>query len=293
MATRSRILRLARRGVVSVTGVAATAALGTPTLSTGGEFSNVPAGYSLITSHDNSNEAGTFGRTWSRDGTNFSGNIFSDPTAPQSPQLVMRQRFNVVEAAGVSLTPAPDLECNIGPYTKVYRSDWVKCGLNYKTHSTLTQKTGFIWVTDHSPKMFYVPYSMAGETLSTTTPLYLTIHTQGMEDPGGWTGIIKQLDNSIYIPNQSGTNLGLITRGQWHRWEWLCEMNTGDNYDGVLKVWLDGVLVHSNSRTRFASGSESHTFDYVDRKSIWGGSNNDPGDFTVEWNKTVVYGSLT
>ncbi len=63
--------------------------------------------------------------------------------------------------------------------------------------------------------------------------------------------------------------------GEWKHYELLMEMNTGDNADGVARIWVDGVLVLDESSVVYASSTfaSNHEFTVFDLAHSYGGSN--------------------
>lgn len=90
--------------------------------------------------------------------------------------------------------------------------------------------------------------------------------------------------NHKYFVNNQATREGLssggwvyshkdaLKVGPWHLVEMYLKLNTPDNFDGVYKLWIDGVLVASSTQMRYISPSNDLGFVWVKGDYIWGGT---------------------
>jgi hypothetical protein len=64
-----------------------------------------------------------------------------------------------------------------------------------------------------------------------------------------------------------------MSRGQWHRLEFVIGTNTPGVRDGVAKIWLDGTLVASYSDIAWSASGSRSLIDQFEISPIWGGVN--------------------
>jgi len=70
-------------------------------------------------------------------------------------------------------------------------------------------------------------------------------------------------------------NMGpsFVSKGAWHRVEAVLEMNSAFGVgDGILRIWLDGVLTHSFNNIKFLrDGANAWFWDTIHVAPTWGG----------------------
>ncbi len=64
----------------------------------------------------------------------------------------------------------------------------------------------------------------------------------------------------------------LFTAGAWHRIELYANVGTVDQYDGIVKMWVDGTLVTSYTNLKFLDSRYSSPRDSTRAVGpVWGG----------------------
>ncbi len=221
----------------------------------GGTFGgniNEPAGLTLISTRmfDAKIESGWLDRG------DAAFSIQPDAAAPLSPGSVGQALFRAGMAGGSGPINVRR-EINTLNYHTVYLRFPFMVSSNWQGHSTGVNKIFFIWI-GAQPRVFF---RMMGSGSGALLP---RINLQN--DP---------LDVGTLAGNVDATKA--IVRGRWHDVEILMQSNTSGNADGIVKLWVDGVLVTSYSNIEFASATESHIWETVSWNPTWGG-----------WGDTVV-----
>ena len=180
--------------------------------------SNEPTGMTLITERSFSalGEAGWY----DQDSPNLT--IVQDATAPKSPSGVEQMRFPAGFSGGAS--PAV-LEKGLGSrYSTIYVSYWMKLSSNWYGHPTSNvNKQMHLWINGGNHVFTLAEGSGTG-------PLKAEIWLQGTA--AGERNLYPNVGNS-----------GIITRGEWHRWEIVLTCNSGGAANGRIEWWLDGVKI--------------------------------------------------
>jgi hypothetical protein len=186
-----------------------------------------------------------------------------DTSAPASPPLTIRTRFPAGlpggnapvdmggwDAAGSGAT---------GQKSKVYTSMWIKLlGNDYENHPVIT-KMGFIaYALSPSAAQNQGVWQLKGTGQQTIGRAFAVQFGQ----QGPLTRVISQ--------NASGGNV--MTVGVWHHWETLMELNTLGEADGVLKWWVDGVLVMDYSDIEYIVPGSTNHFHGWKWNPTWGGT---------------------
>jgi hypothetical protein len=84
-----------------------------------------------------------------------------------------------------------------------------------------------------------------------------------------------QILGQNHVDWTKGQNRNLTKRvlaGKWQHYELLMALNTVGSADGVLKVWLDGVLILEYYDVVYRTESDSSGFYGRDFHPIWGGA---------------------
>jgi len=81
--------------------------------------------------------------------------------------------------------------------------------------------------------------------------------------------------NSIDPRSEDKKGQYILPRGQWVRVEEYMRLNTDGQKNGVLKVWMNGVLV-SDKAHRWRDASSKRLIDGIYMLSFYGGDYNDP-----------------
>lgn len=180
-----------------------------------------------------------------------------DSTAPVSPPFIGRAFFPKGWKGGYEpiATEQPISEYNV---TKLYVSFFVKVSENWQGHPVY-DKISYIWT--HSK-----PVVMVGYVGGNANPLYSEVRIQ--DTPYGSDGAINFASNLNNVE---------IIRGKWHQWEIILISNTGNNRDGEIHWWLDGVKVGEYKNVSFGSAEQGKIWDVIAWRPVWGG-----GPATVE-----------
>lgn len=101
-------------------------------------------------------------------------------------------------------------------------------------------------------------------------PLVLNVDLQGSEGAGGDSRAARGGLN----PNTSSARLATIQRGRWYVLEGVLEIGRDDQRNGVLRLWLDGVLTHSYTDVEYRKAGTAAAPDnwgYIHIAPTWGG----------------------
>ncbi len=214
---------------------------------------NEPSGLTPITDRPFSafNEDG-----WSDDmESTFS--IVQDATAPVSPSNVGQAYYPAGSPDGFN--PVLDeYSFSSAGYTTLYVSFWVKISSNWQS-DTGGNKIGYMWMHNQP-----TAYALFVPTTTSPDSVFGSLHSQIrlQSSPDGSGGEQCLYANVKDVP---------IVRGQWQHWEVLMTSNTGNNYDGTVKWWIDGTLAGDYTDIRFADASESNTWQKVSWAPVYGG----------------------
>ena len=181
----------------------------------------------------------------------------SDSSAPLSPGGV----FDTYLAAG-SITGNGQWGVSLPKAREVFLGTWWKTNADFQGIANNTNKMLFIRAPSSGDNSFLVwqgtPYS--ARTLKwDMQAIYSNAHVNGWSgDPSGLSGWFE--------PN--GPSNGVVSAGSgWHKIEvYLKASTTGTSRDGIVRWWLDGVLVGSYTNVNLAPGGYedfqiNHTWD--------------------------------
>jgi uncharacterized protein YjdB len=136
--------------------------------------------------------------------------------------------------------------------TEIYVGMWVKLSSPYQPHSSGVQK--IMYLHDNNGVNFSALWL---EIYGTGSPFRASLVNQFYGCPS------IRLD-----PNVTQTP---IRPGEWHRYEMYVKMaSTGSSSDGVLQVWVDGVL-NVNRTDLCTQGSNTYKMESVRLSGMWGG----------------------
>jgi len=174
--------------------------------------------------------------------------IQQDLSAPRSPSSIIQMRFPAGFNGGAS--PAV-LEKGLGSrYHTIYIAYWMKLSNNWYGHPTSNvNKQMHVWINGGNHVFTLAEGSGTG-------PLKAEIWLQGTAAG----------ERNLY-PNLSS---GIISRGDWHRWEIILTCNTGGAANGVVEWWLDGVKVGSYTDVRLEPSLS--TWELIQWSPTWGGT---------------------
>lgn len=65
-----------------------------------------------------------------------------------------------------------------------------------------------------------------------------------------------------------------ISRGEWHRWDFIVITNTAGNADGKAIFWLDGVKVGEYADIGYVTATQTHNWTSINWAPTWGGTGN-------------------
>ncbi len=218
---------------------------------------NMPPGYTVITDQPMNSKTPTIGNDWGgtfpvgidnsggpQQGAPLSG-FTTDPTDPFSPSGVWFA-YTPVGSPGAGSGPGPndliyDLPGISGPPTDYFHTLYV--GGFFKIDALSGSGEPYRWPDSNGHKVYFVT-----EEQHDMTPTYgggsagfmwLEIAGTGAS---GTVVLVNQCDvtSSWLAPNVTTTT---IKPGEWHRYEMLFSSASDENVnDGVIKVWVDGVL---------------------------------------------------
>jgi hypothetical protein len=209
----------------------------------GGAWPNEPAG--LVTLTDQPWNAIT-GAGWNRraGGTD---EIVADATAPLSATNVLRYTYPVGLVDGV----APATQYYPLNTKEVFIGMWWKPSNPWQGDASSVNKIQFLQVLHSS--IYMTMYGHNGGSYELRT------NAQWPEMGSAWM-----------TPNVSS---GIVTLGQWHRLEWYLKYeSTYGAGDGIVRWWMDGVLVGNYTNVRYPNDGG---FVEYQISPTWGGNTGD------------------
>lgn len=201
-----------------------------PSTAAAQSWPNEPAGSTVLT--DWSWNA-MVGGGWDQNGGAY---ISQDPTAPLSPSNVMTMRYPAGSGGGGSPSIVYYILNGGNGVGELYIGYWWKPSDPWQGHQHNINKIAFT-TTNANGSFIQMMYGPPGGPyrLMTSMELYNTDNSHlgnGFGDIGGTWQLFG---------NASG---GTITLGKWHRIEvYAKRSSTPTSRDGVMKWWVDGVLV--------------------------------------------------
>jgi len=170
------------------------------------------------------------------------------------------------DALGIELTAAHKL------YAKLYIAFWIQFSANWQGHGSGFDKIFHLWTppgSDPRNRVFFSAVNFSGSnTGNDATTIWPSSFCVNLQTPWGARNLYDQSRHPDF-PKPPGM-MGL-RRGVWHRIEVLLEQNTGDNFDGKVRAWVDGVLTQDYSDVRFTLAGEAKGWHYLEWAPTWGG----------------------
>jgi len=206
--------------------------------------------------------------TWDTDN---SLTIEQDPTAPYSPQGVLRTTFHAGFVAGNSNGHAGTQFKS--SYKTLYIRYWTKYSSNWQGQQTFSKQL-YAWVDangGYTPIFFGALGSGSTAPLTPEPVLQRTIVGDGFKDPN-------------LVPN------AVFTRCQWDMVEIILVGNTAGNTDGSVDWYLNGTHIGSVHGIQWAPGDAKwFIFEYY---PVWGGQGgpNVQQDMWIQWDHVYLSG---
>ena len=247
---------------------------------------NEPVGFNLIfdqpfddlpTSSPGDNPAG-----WSCGGGCVDIAIASDPNAGESPPNVLEGTFPTSHDTSSGFSPF-DLEKRINLLaagaTEVYFSWRQKLSTNWQAHRK-GNKVMLCWINlgagdpDGHPGVFTsintIPLLPLGGTFQehVDRPLTFSVHTQG---------IVGRSSGGMF-QNTGPSGANAVIRGIEQQFEVHVKLNSvpGDDSDGRVKFWVNGVLIGDHQRLLVGVGQDSGFGLLFEFTPVYGGGESDP-----------------
>lgn len=218
----------------------------------------------------NSNGSEIDGCWWSNS-SNYG--VASDPTAPSGDGLVLDIRFPVGHPSGVGPGVLQEwdtcAESTNTEYSKLYLDFTLKMagGANgdlsdWEQHPVLVKFTGF-WGSGRNGQ---------GANASDMYGFFWTNGASQFASDWGFSWINSHFPAGGRSLEQNRNGSKRLVAGQWHRMEIVLEMNSSPgSADGILKWWVDGVLVLDYSNVAFNSVASPSGFYGRHNSPTWGG----------------------
>ncbi|HET9634718.1 MAG TPA: Ig-like domain-containing protein [Gemmatimonadaceae bacterium] len=225
--------------------------------------SNEPSGMSVIADRafNSLSEA-----PWDTDN---SLSIVQDPTAPKSPQNVLRATFPSGFAGGSS---NGHTGMQWGGHHILYISYWMKYSSNWWGHNTGINKQAYAWVDEGGG---YTPFVMEAEGVG-SGPLKPRPILQRMVKGDG-----------NYEPNLVPS--ATIQRDTWFRIEIVLTGNSSGTADGAMDIYLDGVHVTNATGLQWTNGAT--TWFIFELYPVWGGIGDSvPATMWAQWDHVYLSG---
>lgn len=213
------------------------------------EFSNIPAGYSEITTTDWSDRELKPG-LWNHVDLLFAGtsSVIEDPGSPNDTGYSLLYEW-VTGSNADSIAPARDV---YEPFSlnAVFLGGWIKVNNDFHGHRTGAQKYGpFVVDSGSGDNIFIILYGADDGELSLAIA----------NNSGGHSMIADPLLPNVGVPADA-----VITRGQWHKYELQLDRGLG-----LIKLWLDGTLICNYTSQVF----DNTAFGIAKWDPVWGGLN--------------------
>jgi hypothetical protein len=186
-----------------------------------------------------------------------------DTSAPESPPNTVRTRFFAGLQGGIAPVNMGGWDAAGtgagGQKSKLYVSVWVHIlGPDYQNHPVGT-KMGFIAYGEVvSGAQNQGVFRLKGN--GSTAPQ----HSFKLE--------VHQQNHVNRVLGQNVNGASLMTTGTWHQWEWLVELNTLGQADGILKWWIDGTLIMDYSDMEYILPGFQTKFHQWRWQPVWGGT---------------------
>jgi hypothetical protein len=238
--------------------------------STGTGFTNVPPGFMVLTDQP-WNTMPSLG--WGQDSSTLDS-IMQDPTAPYSPNSVLRYTYPVGFAAG----SGPALEyymlgndADMQGRNEIFTAAWWRPSAPFDAHGSGVNKMWFVFTgNDGNPYIAMYGANDAGPFQISVLP-----EMQGYTENRGFVWL---------HPNRATVPIQL---GQWYKVEWYMKRETSPRAnDGIVRWWVNGQLVGEYIDVSFP---ENTGFTEYKKSSTWGGIG---GNVTFEsyfdWDHTYI-----
>lgn len=179
--------------------------------------------------------------------------IAQDATAPLSPPNVLQFSYPV----GFVGSQAPDTyvtDWALPRPTRVFAGFWWKCNANWQDNSSNVNKIAFFQLDNSSGGVILTSYGVYP-----SGPYYLRFAAEMASEPR----------SGSYANFANNMSTGQMTLGQWHRIEWQLEYGTPGTPTGIVRWWLDGVLVGEYLDVTFPTTGNIEEFQL---SPTWGGA---------------------
>lgn len=159
-----------------------------------------------------------------------------------------------------------------GKPRSLYVSSVMALSSNFYGHPSGVNKLHFFNMANNTSSGYF---SAQGQGMG---PLQPQVRLQGIADPLVSINLVPNLMPGV-----------ALTRGIWHRLEFLLVVNTAGQADGQAHMWLDGVKILQRNDIMYLAPGET-AFDETTITSIWGGGNtvNVPHDMYTWWDHMYV-----
>lgn len=193
-------------------------------------------------------------------GTRGSSAGFVDSTAPRSSPGVVRFVYPAGEAAGY-YTGSQTNNLPAGTVRVYIAYNWRVSG-NYTMHPANLKVWYFYRNLSQTSGSLVLGLQPGGGANLTTGPFEFNGQPQTSGGPGRMS------------PNVGGAPA--LSRGRWYHTEIVAVMNTDPAVsDGILRVWVDGVLTINNTNVRYSEGASPLEWRRANLDPYYGG--NSPG----------------
>ncbi len=204
--------------------------------------------------------------------------ITSDPAAPESVPNILQRLY----PSGSAFGPTGFAEQPFVSSTEVYISDRMMLSNPWTFNPSSVNKQWFIGTNENLAAVNQIICSIIGTTIGNAKV------GVGVQSP-------TQTSPNYIAPGVFANNIaaGLLgTLAAWHQIEVYMRGNTGPNVaDGLLKVWVDGVLVSDNSDVIYCSTGPGR-FRYIQNNAYWGGSSGTHDQDDYVWNDHLFIASI-
>ena len=231
--------------------------------------SNEPGGFSRIAETGFSAvPSGTNGiaGTWANDA---GATVQSDGTAPASASSVLQFKY----AAGLQPGYGPggdffgwagSVAASEAPeYSSIYESLWLEIvGSSFETQAWGVKLLGYWGVGQKYTWPDGVPNQIFSRIVGNGTTSAQT----------NWELQILGQNHIDWTKAQNRNLTKRVVAGHWQHYELVMTLNTVGSANGVLKVWLDGVLILEHYDVVYRTASNSSGFYGRDFHPIWGGA---------------------
>jgi hypothetical protein len=231
-----------------------------------GAHPNEPPGFVAFAEHNfsalpttTSSLGGLLGRWFSTGSSNLTL-VTPDLTAPASPPNIMQSKYPIGLDGGRAPVHISGWDASGSAKSKVYMSLWLRIkGPNYENQATGT-------------KMGFIAFNQDAGTAQNQGTFFLLSNSSAQE-------IDTSFRVQFRIQSPCCRNLGqnvigsrLFTVGPWHHWEAVLELNTPGSANGVLKMWIDGVLVANHTDVVYVDPAHTLGFYMWKWNPTWGGT---------------------